>query len=180
MVVLSRSWQREWDESSAASISLSVTWDRRRFSEFALLACSVVIAPLIEIPFAPVSFGDPLKGLEWNFHSTYPHPISLKFRYVKPGNTFSNTPVSAALFGTVRADHLSRYLDFHFEPPSKVRFSFNIDIPMTMDQLRSTKQKANEIFLLGRSIPRNGDPFCRSIPLWLALLGMLLTILGHS
>ncbi|GJT67092.1 hypothetical protein Tco_1018572 [Tanacetum coccineum] len=40
---------------------------------------------------------------------------------------------------------------------------------MTMDQLRSTKQKANEIFLLGRSIPRNGDPFCRSIPLWLAL-----------
>lgn len=62
----------------------------------------------------------------------------------------------------------------------QVRFSFNIDIPMTMDQLRSTKQKANEIFLLGRSIPRNGDPFCRSIPLWLALLGMLLTILGHS
>ncbi|KAI3666693.1 hypothetical protein L1987_88769 [Smallanthus sonchifolius] len=55
----------------------------------------------------------------------------------------------------------------------QVRFSFNIDIPMTMDQLRSTKQKANEIFLLGRSIPRNGDPFCRSIPLWLALLGML-------
>ncbi|GJY56383.1 hypothetical protein Tco_0619740 [Tanacetum coccineum] len=64
MVVLSRSWQREWHESSAASISLSVTWDRRRFSEFALLACSVVIAPLIEIPFAPVSFGDPLKGLD--------------------------------------------------------------------------------------------------------------------
>lgn len=62
----------------------------------------------------------------------------------------------------------------------QVRFSFNIDIPMTMDQLRSTKQKANEIFLLGRSIPRNGDPFCWSIPLWLALLGMLLTILGHS
>lgn len=62
----------------------------------------------------------------------------------------------------------------------QVRFSFNIDIPMTMDQLRSTKQKENEIFLLGRSIPRNGDPFCRSIPLWLALLGMLLTILGHS
>ena len=62
----------------------------------------------------------------------------------------------------------------------QVRFSFNIDIPMTMDQLRSTKQKANEIYLLGRSIPRNGDPLCRSIPLWLALLGMLLTILGHS
>lgn len=40
-------------ESSAASISLSVTWDRRRFSEFALLACSVVIAPLIAIQFAP-------------------------------------------------------------------------------------------------------------------------------
>ncbi|KAI3746795.1 hypothetical protein L6452_09235 [Arctium lappa] len=62
MVVLSRSWQREWGESSAASISLSVTGDRRRFSELALLACSVVIAPLIEIPFAPVSFGDPLKS----------------------------------------------------------------------------------------------------------------------
>nr|GEW89016.1 putative reverse transcriptase domain-containing protein [Tanacetum cinerariifolium] len=48
----------------AASISLSVTWDRRRFSEFALFACSVVMAPLIEIPFAPVFFEDPLKGLE--------------------------------------------------------------------------------------------------------------------
>nr|YP_010194797.1 hypothetical protein LK293_mgp098 [Arctium tomentosum]YP_010194927.1 hypothetical protein LK294_mgp099 [Arctium lappa]QZZ81536.1 hypothetical protein [Arctium tomentosum]QZZ81666.1 hypothetical protein [Arctium lappa] len=97
MVVLSRSWQREWGESSAASISLSVTWDRRRFSEFALLACSVVIAPLIEIPFAPVSFGDPLKGLEWNFHSTYPHPISLKFRYVSPETHFQ-IRLSAQLF----------------------------------------------------------------------------------
>jgi len=47
-------------------------WDRRQFSEFALLACSVVIAPLIEIPFAPVSFGDPLKGLEW-FHLSAPY-----------------------------------------------------------------------------------------------------------
>lgn len=120
MVVLSRSWQREWDESSAASISLSVTWDRRRFYEFALLACSVVIAPLIEIPFAPVSFGDPLKGLEWNFHSTYPHPISLKFRYVSPETHFKIRLSAQLFFGTVRADHLSRYLDFHFEPPSKV------------------------------------------------------------
>lgn len=42
-------------ESSAASISLSVTWDRRLFSEFALLACSVVIAPLIAMKLAPVS-----------------------------------------------------------------------------------------------------------------------------
>ncbi|KAI3776175.1 hypothetical protein L1987_45946 [Smallanthus sonchifolius] len=77
-----------------------------------------------------------------------------------------------------------RVVYFIFRPGKpmtlQVRFSFNIDIPMTMDQLRSMKQKANEIFLLGRSIPRNGDPFCRSIPMWLALLGMLLTILGHS
>ncbi|KAI3729087.1 hypothetical protein L6452_17735 [Arctium lappa] len=88
MVVLSQSWQREWGEISATSISLSVTWDRRRFSEFALLACSVVIAPLIEIPFAPVSFDDPLKGLEWNFHSTYLHLISLKFSSVSSETHF--------------------------------------------------------------------------------------------
>lgn len=72
-------------------------WDRRQFSEFALLACSVVIAPLIEIPFAPVSFGDPLKGLEWNGNSTYPHPISLKFRYVSPETHFQ-IRLSAQLF----------------------------------------------------------------------------------
>ncbi|KAI3664944.1 hypothetical protein L6452_43557 [Arctium lappa] len=77
------SWQRDWGERLAASISLSVTWDWRGFYEFTLLACSMVIAPLIEIPIAPVSFEDPLKGLDWNFHSTYPHPISLEFRYAE-------------------------------------------------------------------------------------------------
>nr|GEU37080.1 hypothetical protein [Tanacetum cinerariifolium] len=55
MVVLSRSWQREWHESSAASISLSVTWDRRRFSEFALLASLYFTRPK-QCPKSPMPF----------------------------------------------------------------------------------------------------------------------------
>ncbi|KAI3666366.1 hypothetical protein L1987_89128 [Smallanthus sonchifolius] len=136
---------REWDESSAASISLSVTWDRRRFSEFAFLILSLEM----RVPSIDIYHRIRNPSMDEKVELQY------RLRWLSQGS-------------------ISKV------PQSMVRFSFNIDIPMTMDQLRSTKQKANEIFLLGRSIPRNGDPFCRSIPLWLALLGMLLTILGHS
>ncbi|KAI3666171.1 hypothetical protein L1987_89328 [Smallanthus sonchifolius] len=193
MVVLSRSWQREWDESSAASISLSVTWDRRRFSEFAFLILSLEMrVPSIDIYHRirnpsmdeKVELQYRLRWLSQGSISKVPQSMvdaSLEL-YPIPYSMLKLLCLSEPKRkpGAWEAmQNLKKGICFP-SLSSEVRFSFNIDIPMTMDQLRSTKQKANEIFLLGRSIPRNGDPFCRSIPLWLALLGMLLTILGHS